>query len=314
MRLLASELRRFGSRRACVLLLVLGAVLAVVLVGANIFDRRPVDGAEFQAAVQQAEAEAESKGFQRFYQDCLEHPRRFGPRMDCEDTLPRAEDFLDRQVLDPLPLIADLILPIAAALVFVALLAGTTFVGAEFSSGSMSNVLLFEPRRWRVWAAKLGATALVVGAAATVVVTICLGAVVLFGQAWTDATLSDTQWAYLAYRAARIVVLTTAAGVLGAAMTAALRSTIATVGIAVGYLVVGEAILRGVAANLTIPWLASNHVIAFLQGRYVLRIYSEDVRPDVFRFTLQESAIYLGVAMAVVLVGSYVVFRRRDIT
>lgn len=314
MRLLASELRRFGSRRACVLLLVLGAVLTVVLVGANIFDRRPLDGAEYQAAVQRAEAEAQSTMVQREYQKCLEDPRRYGPRMDCDDLLPRAEWYVDRPILEPLPLIDDLTVPITAALVFVALLAGTTFVGAEFSSGSMSNVLLFEPRRWRVWAAKLGATALVVSAAAAIAVIDCLGAVVLFGQAWTDVTLSDTQWGYLAYRAARMVVLATAAGVLGAAVTAALRSTIATVGLAVGYLVVGEAILRGIAAQVTIPWLASNHAIAFLQGRFVLRIYTDDVRPDVYRFALQESAIYLGVAMAVVLVVSYVVFRRRDIT
>ena len=33
-------------------------------------------------------------------------------------------------------------------------LVGTTFVGHDWNSGSMSNQLLFEPRRLRVWAAK----------------------------------------------------------------------------------------------------------------------------------------------------------------
>ena len=37
------------------------------------------------------------------------------------------------------------------------LLVGATFAGADWNSGSMSNQLLFEPRRLRVWAAKAGA-------------------------------------------------------------------------------------------------------------------------------------------------------------
>ena len=35
-------------------------------------------------------------------------------------------------------------------------LAGTTFAGHDWNSGSMSNQLLFEPRRARVWVAKGG--------------------------------------------------------------------------------------------------------------------------------------------------------------
>ena len=41
------------------------------------------------------------------------------------------------------------------------MLVGTTFAGADWNSGSMSNQLLFEPRRSRVWAAK--ATAVLAG-------------------------------------------------------------------------------------------------------------------------------------------------------
>ena len=54
-----------------------------------------------------------------------------------------------------------------AAIVLVALmmlLAGTTFVGHDWNTGSMSNQLLFEPRRTRVWTAKAIAVALLTGA------------------------------------------------------------------------------------------------------------------------------------------------------
>ena len=40
------------------------------------------------------------------------------------------------------------------------IIVGTTFAGADWSSGSMSNQLLFEPRRPKVWLAK-GAAVLV---------------------------------------------------------------------------------------------------------------------------------------------------------
>ena len=39
----------------------------------------------------------------------------------------------------------------------VMLLAGTTFAGHDWNTGSMGNQLLFEPRRARVWGAKLAA-------------------------------------------------------------------------------------------------------------------------------------------------------------
>ena len=40
-------------------------------------------------------------------------------------------------------------------LAFVAFLLGPSFVGAEFSSGSIGNWLTFEPRRLRVYGSKL---------------------------------------------------------------------------------------------------------------------------------------------------------------
>ena len=39
-------------------------------------------------------------------------------------------------------------------LAILMMLAGTTFAGHDWASGSVSNQLLFEPRRPRVWAAK----------------------------------------------------------------------------------------------------------------------------------------------------------------
>jgi len=58
----------------------------------------------------------------------------------------------------------------------------------------------------------------------------------------------------------------------------------------------------------TVRWLASNHVAAFVDGRLKVTYYPDGGRPEVIRFHLQESAIYLGAVMAVVLLVSYLVF------
>jgi len=310
-KLFGAEVRRFLARRAVVLLLVAGFGLSLFIVGAELWNHRPVSAQTLQIAEDRADAEAQQPYVQRDYKRCLERPRRYGGQ--CENLLPQAEWFLNQQTLQPLESIKTISLPIVVTLGFMVLLAGTSFLGAEFSSGSISNVLLFEPRRWRVWLAKMAATGTLVGAAAILTVVLGYGAITAFGMAWTDVSYTGDQWWALAYRALRAALVVGGATLLGAAVTAALRSTIATVGLVLGYLLVGEALLRAVLFEQTVRWLVSNHVSAFVDGRLKVTHYPADGPPEVVRFHLQESAIYLGVGMAVVLLLSYLVFRRRDI-
>jgi len=311
MRLFGAEMRRFLARRAVVLLLIAGIGLSLFIVGAELWHHRPVSEAAMQAAQEQVETESQRRVVQRQYERCLEHPRRYGG--NCNNVLPQLEWFLSENPLEPLQSLKTVSLPIVVTLGFMALLAGTSFLGAEFSSGSISNVLLFEPRRWRVWLAKMAATGTVVGLVAIVTVVLGYGTITAFGMAWTDVSYTGDQWWALAYRALRVVLVIGGAALLGAALTAALRSTIAAVGLVLGYLLVGEALLRAVFIEQTVRWLVSNHVSAFVDGRLKVIHYPEDGRRQVFRFHLAESAIYLGVGMAVVLLISYLVFRQRDI-
>jgi len=311
MKLFGSEVRRFLARRAVVLLLVAGFGLSLFIVGAEVWNYRPVSDAALQNAQDRADAEAEQPFVQREYERCLKHPRQYGG--NCNSVLPQPEWFLSNSPLDPLESIKTVSLPIVVTLGFMVLLAGTSFVGAEFASGSISNVLLFEPRRWRVWLAKMTATGAVVGATAILTVVLSYGAITAFGMAWTDVSYTGDQWWGLAYRALRVVLVVGGAALLGAAVTAALRSTIATVGLVLGYLLVGEALLRNVLFAQTGRWLVSNHVAAFVDGRLKVIHYTDSGQREVIRFHLAESATYLGVGMAVVLVLSYLVFRRRDI-
>jgi hypothetical protein len=65
---------------------------------------------------------------------------------------------------------------------------------------------------------------------------------------------------------------------MGAAVTSALRSTIATVGVVIGYLLLGEALLRGIFGYAIEPWLASSRVFAFVRPRLVITDYN-GIRP-----------------------------------
>ena len=91
-------------------------------------------------------------------QRCADKPRRYGlPRsageQQCENQIVRWNT--GRQELT---LRAERIggagMGVVAVLTALLLLVGTTFVGHDWNSGSMSNQLLFEARRGRVWAAK----------------------------------------------------------------------------------------------------------------------------------------------------------------
>jgi len=312
MRLLSAEIRRFLARRAVVLLLLTGFGLSVFVVGAELWSHRPVSAEALQEAEDRAAADAQSPHMQRELERCREHPRQYGG--NCQAMVPQAEWYLGENPLEPFQTIKAVSMPISIAVGFMALLAGTSFMGAEFSSGSISNVLLFEPRRWRVWLAKMTAAGLVVAVVATATVVVCYAAVTALGIAWQDASYTADQWWTIAYRGLRSVLMVGASALLGAAITAALRSTIATAGLVLGYLLVGEALLRSVLFEQTARWLASHHVAAFIDGKLKVQTYTDEGPGKVFRFSLHESAVYLGVAMAVVLALSYVVFQRRDVT
>lgn len=322
MRLLVAEMRRLLSRRAVVILLVTGFVLGALVTGAVLWNGRPIGAGDLAAAQEQLEQSYGPRGLEQLERDvarCEENPRRFGggPGFDCEQIRPRAEDFIGREVLQPQSLRDYLLIPLTALLGLLALIAGTTFVGAEYASGSMSNLLLFEPRRGRVWAAKTAAVLLVTAVFAVLVLGTAMAVALTAAVAWSDVTWTSTQSWYSAYATVRGITVVVTAGVVGVAMTFALRATIATVGLVLGYALVGETMLRAIAQGFVEPWLLTSHLGAFLRGRLKLYDYSDDFggrRPDATVLHVETSAYYLGALLLVLLVASWLTFRRRDVT
>ena len=177
MRLLAVELNRFRSRRAIVLLALAALLTAVVLAGMTAWDTRPLTQEDRADAAAQADLEGQRSEIQREVAACRAAPQDYlGPSAGRPTVPTRSSPALRpttpanpldlRRAMSPRG--GGLGLPLALIVAGLMVIAGCTFAGADWSSGSMTNQLLFEPRRGRVWLAKAAAVTLGSGLVALV--------------------------------------------------------------------------------------------------------------------------------------------------
>lgn len=210
---------------------------------------------------------------------------------------------------------------IAVALILAMLfvLVGTTFVGHDWNTGSMSNQLLFEPRRGRVWLVKAVALAGVAFVVSLVVLT----------AYWTGL------WAVSAHRDIRIpdhamgaaykqgvlgAFFAAASAVFGYALTMLFRSTVATLGVLFGVAVAGTALIGATGLSDHQSLMPYNHYEAYMVGSstsYDYDCFDYDFRRDDGScktvITRAESVPYFGVILVVVVAPSVILFRRRDV-
>ena len=130
------------------------------------------------------------------------------------------------------------------ALVVVGLLVivGSTFAGAEWTSGSMTNQLLFEPRRSRVWLAKAGAVTIGCGLIALVALGGYWLSLGVIAQA-RDIAIPSNDVTKVLWHLLRAVALAMGAGLGAFALTMIFRHTVATLALLFVYAVGGEVAL-----------------------------------------------------------------------
>ena len=140
--------------------------------------------------------------------------------------------------------LGDVIVPMLLALAIAALLLGATYIGADWSSGTISTLLLFESRRTRVWLAK--AVSVFLGTAVTAGLAMGLGllTIVWFGHRWHNMTYIDGQTHHLIWVWLRSTLVVGLAALSGFAIVMAMRFTAAALGVVLAYALVGEAVLR----------------------------------------------------------------------
>jgi len=323
MRTVLVELKRFRARRAIALMLLAAALLTALIAGTTLWDTRPVGASELAVARAQAARDASTPDFKRELRRCQKNPEDYlGPGTtadQCAEMMsPRPEGYLTRSPL-ALDQVKDneglgALLLVAGIMTIV----GATFAGADWASGSMSNQLLFEPRRSRLWLAK--AAALFVGtlAVAAVIMTAFWAVMFLVADARGIATGATVQESIRA-TVGRGVLLA-GVGALGAyALTMLLRHTVGTLAVLFAYAVGGTAVIEALPVAGVGRWSVGNNVQAWLLDGY--QYYDQSIRCAAggdscdrqVHLSLAQGADYLGVILAVVVVASVVMFRRRDI-
>ncbi len=322
-RLLGVELTRLRWRRAVQVLLAACVVVPALIFAATAWNTRPVSDAELHYAQQQVDTLTQQHGMQRELRDCQQHPERFGASSasDCAATVgPQVSWFLSRSPLDVRDLSRGLGPTVIVLLAGMLMLLGTTFAGADWNSGSMSNQLLFEPRRLRVWAAKAGAVFVVAGAISAAVLAAFWAAILLLASS-RGIDVSPHVTSYIRDESLRGVALA-AAGALGAfALTMFFRSTVATLGILFGLALLGSLILA--ALGVSDRWFPHVNV-----GAWILGSVHYFVPPPLSCRTQQgfseacsgqrtvtkgDAAVYLGAFLTVAVALSAAAFRRRDV-
>ncbi|GAA3727423.1 hypothetical protein GCM10022225_05950 [Plantactinospora mayteni] len=332
MNLVRAEIGRLTARRFVQLMLVLlvtafGITVATTLAGSH----QPTD---FEIRVAEARAEHQRADAMRWYADCLGTDRTGTPtpdgryQGDCADLDPNridGSDFLtgvfvfDRQI----PALTYFLI---AFLCLFGFLVGASYIGADLTSGGMTNLLLWRPQRMVVLGTKLGT--LLVGVLGLSVVASAgyLGAFRLIAEVRGLPGSPDSEfWTDLAGTVSRGLLLVLMVTALGFATATLGRHTSAALGVAAAYGVVWEVggrIVMGIV-DVARPdqLMLSSYVVAWVGGEIRLWALAGDCAPAAGSGYCDLSYSILWPAGLVVLLGltllalggAFAAFHRRDL-
>jgi ABC-type transport system involved in multi-copper enzyme maturation permease subunit len=192
-------------------------------------------------------------------------------------------------------------------LLSVAWILGASSIGAEWHAGFMTTLLTWESRRGRVMVAKIVAC-LVSVFILSLALQAVLGIVLAIDAAGRGSTAGvDASWlADSAGVGFRVALLSTVFAGFGFALAAAGRNTTVALGVAFGYLVIVENLVRGLRPQW-MPWSLSENAALVVTNDPHLSL------PLQGRTTL-EAGLYLALVGLALLLGAAGLFRARDVT
>ncbi|MCZ4500111.1 MAG: family transporter protein [Marmoricola sp.] len=314
------ELTRYRSRRVILLLVALIAVATALVAFKSAYDTRPPSANERATAQATAESEAGRADIKNDVASCENDPTQYlGPGttvQECKDSLTPAGKSFFRAPLDLSGTLKGNGSGVAILVVGLLIIAGSTFAGGDWASGSIRNQVLFEPRRSRLWAAKAIAVAL----ASALIALVVLGAFWLTlylvasdrGVPHGSAVVGDVGWHLL-----RAVALAAGAGLGAFALTTIFRHSVATMSLLFAYSVGGELLVLLLPIDGVARWSLGNNAFGWLETR--LEFVDPTSRCNDLAGCGTEhishlgSGLYLLVLLAVACTASWASFRRRDL-
>jgi ABC-2 type transport system permease protein len=274
------------------------------------------------------ELAAAEQTYQQVHQDWVTSHEQW--EEECRDTdAPAAECVVPEPMLadftgDATPFTETASTALKVSTLLVALVTFTvaaSFIGAEYSSGSLTNWLTFVPRRGHVFWSKL----LTVTGFGALLGT--LGAALVLGGTFVLAHLHGSRIESvreLAEMGVRSVLPVIALAVLGFCIALVTRHTAGAIGVMLGTLVVwfvrsGALSSQAWAQRIT-PWTPEGNFAAIVDRGYTYAVPVKKVTPDGVITDLVERGVsfthglvYWALLLTLVVIGSLLIFRHRDV-
>ncbi len=334
MSLYRAETRRLVKRRLTKLF-VAGAMLALAAIAAGVFFSNQKVGPD-QIAAAQAQAQTE-------YQQQLQRSTSEKAQCTAAQGTPQASQYPPcEQIYTPTPedyryewympatfdfreSFPDMLTTLAALLGVTAFLVGASFVGAEWSSGGMMNLLLWRPQRLRVLGTKLAAVLVGLTALTTALAAIWTGVFVAIANTrGSTASMTDGAWWSIGLMEVRALVLVLVAGALGFGLASLGRHTAMALGVVIGLIIVFQFGLGTVLALAKVKfaeaYLIPVWAIAWMDKSYKVEDYNScdfsvsGCQPDSFTITWQLAGGALAAAFVLIVGAAMWTMRTRDIT
>ena len=204
----------------------------------------------------------------------------------------------------------DVLLGTSFLMLLMGVLIGASSIGAEFSAGTFTTLLTWEPRRVRVMIARLLIVAITV-AAFTLFIQSALASMLSAVAALRGSTAgTGPPWLHhVVSTIGRMTLMAAVISFLGFAVATIGRSTAAALGGLFVYLALFENLLRGLRPSIA-PWLLSTNVIAYMTG-HEISLDVSNAAPILVGVAQGLAITCLYVGALVLLAG--VVLRARDV-
>lgn len=338
MTLFRAERRRLVKRRYTRLMLAIVIAVLATIAGAFVYNSHKIGPAERTAAearraqmvgLWQAQTDRDRAACEAAKQ-IGSADQRFPADLPCEkirgpeaDEIP-IDQFLPYQ-FEFRKEFGSLIMIFGGLLGLLAFAVGASYVGAEWHTGGMMNLLLWRPRRIPVLLGKLGT---LLGG------VLAIG--VVLGGLWTLAfwligkndgvtgKMTSGAWQSFAISGGRAVGLALVLAAVGFGLASIGRHTALALGAAVAVVVVGEIGLRIALSLMRIElsnrFMLSTYALAWFNKTYKLEDWNvcqwtiSECKPKVMIITWQDSAIVFSIGTALVLATAIWLMRRRDVT
>jgi len=304
MRLLRSEFLRARSRRLVPMVIVAGLLGIVIGLGIAAFYAEKPSAAEVERAQAQSEQQKE-RCLNRVDQSQLPEGESDVAAFCDRNSGPYLDGFLLRDL--------DAILQgVGTFVIMLGVLLGASLGGADWTSNTMQTLLTWEPRRARVYLVRALVIAVCVFLITAFLQTVFAGVDVLVAATrGSTALLPGDFWRSVALTIGRVSVIASAFAVIAYAIAMIGRSTVASLGALVGYLILFEAVIAGFRPSVGGSLLVRAAIVIITHQPL---FDSNAVGPSAVLLDVTKAWSVVAIYTVAIVLVAYWVFRERDVT